>query len=168
MKIEVFNNLWVGDQASFDHPTPDMIDWAVVHACKDPYHRQLLGYTGKGAPKEHPEYLFAERGSILYLNMVDAPNPLYIPSTIVDKALDFMHRHIAQNRAVLVHCNWGESRSPSLALLYMAKHTDVLGTDISKAMETFNGLYQGGFHPGKGMLGYIQENWAKYSDRGKA
>ena len=71
-------NLYVGHQGDYEHQVKGQEGWAVVHACKEPYHRQLLGYATRGAPKDDPEYYFAERGSRLYLNLVDAPDPAYI------------------------------------------------------------------------------------------
>lgn len=76
--IEVYPNLFVGDEADY-RIVLNMSGWFIVHACKEPFHRQALGYAGRGAPKDHPEYLVAERDGRLILNLVDAPNPAYIP-----------------------------------------------------------------------------------------
>jgi len=102
--IEIHSNLFAGD-ATDELKVRGRDGWAVVHACKDPYHRQLLGYTTKGAPKDHPEYFFAERGNRLYLNLVDAPDPEYIPKEIIDKAIAFIHEKLSEGSKVLVHCN---------------------------------------------------------------
>ena len=57
--IEIYPNLFVGDQGDYEYQVKGQDGWAVVHACKEPYHRQLLGYRTRGAPKGHPEYLYA-------------------------------------------------------------------------------------------------------------
>lgn len=60
--IEVAKNLFVGNQNDYENLVKLRNDFSVVHACKEPYHRKVLGYSGRGAPKNHPEYLIARRG----------------------------------------------------------------------------------------------------------
>ena len=82
--IEVSKNLYIGNQDDYEFKVKGSAEWAIVHACKEPYHRNLLGYTGRGAPKEHPEYLFARRNNSLFLNIVDVDSPDYIVKDIID------------------------------------------------------------------------------------
>jgi hypothetical protein len=70
-------NPFVGDQSDFESIMPQLDGWAVVHPFKEPYHRQALGYTGRAAARNHPEYLVARRGLRLILNMVDVDNPAF-------------------------------------------------------------------------------------------
>lgn len=42
-----------------------------VYPCKEPYHRQALGYRGRSAPEGHREHLVARRGYRLILNMAE-------------------------------------------------------------------------------------------------
>ena len=159
--IEVYRNLFVGsehDEAS----VRGQAGWFVVHACKDPYHRQALGYKGHGAPKDHPEYLMARRKGCLILNLIDAADVNYIPPEIIDAALADIHQHIASDR-VLVHCNQGLSRSPAIAFLYLAKFSGLFGDrDYQSALRYFRELYPP-FAPANGMAEYIRLNWLKYS-----
>ena len=161
--IEVFPRLFVGDQSDYDQDVKYREHWRVVHACKEPYHRQLLGYSGRAAPKYDPEYLIATRGHRLYLNLVDAPNPAYIPREIIDAALDFIHEGLQAGQSVLVHCNLGESRSPTIALLYLAQYTDRLPKDsFAVAAREFVKIYPL-FRPGGGMAGFAEQNWSRYA-----
>jgi hypothetical protein len=159
--MEVFQNLFVG--AEFDAETVlHQPGWFVIHACKEPYHRAELGYTGRAAPKEHPEYLIAERPGRLILNIVDAPNVAYIPPQIIDKAIAEIDRRIGTSK-VLVHCNEGLSRSPTIALLYLAKFVNRFhGMDAEAAMQGFRRIYPP-YAPKQGMADYVRLNWAKYS-----
>lgn len=70
--IERYSDLFVGNQDDYESNVKYKANWAVVHACKEPYHRLALGYSSKAAPKNHPEYLFAKRTNRLILNLVDA------------------------------------------------------------------------------------------------
>lgn len=114
---EVWPGLYVGDQNDFESVVkflPSFLEgkFAVIHACKEPYHRQLLGYKGRGASKDHPEYLVARRGNRLYLNLIDGDNPDFVPNSAIEAALSFIDESLKKGNKVLVHCNQGESRSP--------------------------------------------------------
>ena len=161
--IEVFSNLFVGNEADA-RTVLHTSGWYVVHACKEPFHRQALGSTGRGAPKDHPEYLIAERDGRLALNLVDAPNPAYIPKEVIDAALEAIHKNISQSK-VLVHCNQGMSRSPTIALLYLLKHTEELKFEsLSSVLEKFKALYPA-YGPAGGMSGFIEKYWFEYAGR---
>ena len=159
--IEIFPNLWIGTEQDYEFNVKGKPDWETVHACKEPYHRQLLGYQGRGAPKEHPEYLFARRNNRLYLNLVDAPNPDFIDKRIIDTALDFIHQGLSNTHKVLVHCNLGESRSPSIGLLYLAIYSDKFPINFFEAEVVFRQIYPY-YNPGVGMRGFLIRNWDKY------
>lgn len=119
--IEVYQNLYIGNQVDYETKVKFQSDWYVVHACKEPYHRQMLGYKGRSAPMDHPEYLFGRRGNRLILNLIDAEDPKYIPKEIINTALEFIDEALYSRHKCLVHCNQGESRAPSIGLLYLMK-----------------------------------------------
>ena len=157
--IEIHPNLYVGHQGDFEYQVKGREGWAVVHACKEPYHRELLGYTTKGAPKGHPEYLVAVRGDRLFLNLVDVKDPAFVHVELVEKAIAFIHEKLTAGKKVLVHCNQGESRGPGIAFLYLLRHTAVLPkTSLNVALETFRTMYPA-FYPGAGIAGYIAAHW---------
>ena len=159
--IEVYNNLFVGAE-QHEHVVRGQHGWFVIHACKEPYHRQALGYTGRAAAKDHPEYLIARRDGRLILNLVDVDNVDYISADIVDAALDAIQKNIGQHK-ILVHCNQGHSRSPSIAFLYLAKFTDLFaGQDIDAAWVAFKAIYPP-FNPARGMADFIKINFNRYA-----
>jgi hypothetical protein len=130
---------------------------AVVHACKMPCHRHAVGYTNN-LPSTHQHYLVYERGHHLYLNLIDPPQPLFmLPSFVA--FLRFVDREIAE-REVLIHCNQGESRAPSLALLYMAKRLGLLPSgSYEEAAEAFRSEFT--YRPGEGIRRWLTANWQK-------
>lgn len=159
--IEVTHNLFVGDEkdyAQIEHKS----GWAVVHACKEPYHRDALGYNTRGAPKNHPEYLVAQRGERLMLNLVDAPDPAYIPKEIIDAALLFIEQKLNDNRQLLVHCNKGMSRSAGIALLYLAKKKIIVSSNLSAAEQEFKELYPP-CNMASGIRGFLNQYWNLYT-----
>ena len=95
--------------------------------------------------------------NILYLNLVDADNVQYIPNVVINKALDFIDEHIKDNK-ILVHCNLGESRSPSIGLLYLRRMGYFDGKSASQGMFEYKEIYKK-FNPNHGMMDYIIQNW---------
>ena len=161
--IEIHPNLFIGNEDDYEHKVRHEPGWCVVHACKEPYHRQALGYRQKAAPKNHPEYLIARRGNRLILNLVDAPDPAYIPKEIIDAALEFVSTSLGTGNKVLVHCNEGCSRSAGIGLLYLAKYTDKLSKEDFLVAETaFRSIYPP-YNPKSGMRGFMKGNWKDYA-----
>ena len=160
--VEVCPNLFIGSASDYEMLAQTTSDRWVVHACKEPYHRQLLGYTGRAAPRSHPEYLVGRRQNRLFLNLVDADDPAYIPKEIIDCALSFVGEALASGSRALVHCNLGESRSPSIGLLYLATHTDRISRDsLAEAERGFRALYPF-YNPKAGIRGFLLAHWSQY------
>lgn len=159
---EVVKNLFVGSESD-EISIRGQSGWYIIHACKEPYHRHTLGYSGKAAPKSHPEYLIARRPGRLVLNLVDAPDPNYIPAEIMDAAVQDIHDNIGALQ-VLVHCNQGASRSPTIALLYLAKFTrEFEDMTYELAVQKFRQMYPE-FSPAMGVSEYARQNWKNYSN----
>jgi len=163
---EVYKNLFCGNQneqlISYNSD-PLKEEWAIVHACKEPFHRQFVGYTGRGCPKDNPEYLWAERGNRLALNIVDAPDPKFFAKEMIDKGLDFIGQKLNEGRKVLAHCNEGMSRSPSICLLYLIKHGIIKGDTLEDCEAEFMKVYPE-YNPGAGMRGFVKQNWREYCE----
>lgn len=159
---EVYPGLFVGNERDYESSVAGKKGWAVVHACREPYHRQALGYSGRATRKNHPEYLVARRGNRLILNMIDVDNPTFFSKQMIDQALDFIDEALKKGLKVLVHCNLGESRSPSIALLYMAARLHVLSIESFEATEAqFRTLYPN-YNPSLGIREHLRQNWHQY------
>jgi hypothetical protein len=152
--IEVYPNLFVGnDRECFCGETSG---WAVVHACKIPCHQISVGYSGS-LPPTHPNYLIYERPCHLFLNIIDPPTPLFKPLLFI-KSLDFIDC-LVKVRKVLVHCNDGFSRAPSIALLFLAKRIKKINNEsYAQAAADFKKLYPH-YRPGRGIAIYLHQNW---------
>jgi predicted protein tyrosine phosphatase len=159
--IQIHPNLYIGDQMDYEQTVRHKNGWSVVHACKDPYHRDTLGYSGRGAPKHHPEYYFARRKNRIILNLIDPENPKYIPKEIIDETLAFIDEQLAQGQKVLVHCNQGQSRSPGIGLLWLAKEGEINNKTFSDALSEFRGIYPN-INMAGGMRGFLEMNWEQY------
>lgn len=135
---------------------------AVVHACKSPCHQSAVGYR-KSLPKEHPNYLWLKQGSNLYLNIIDPPIPLF-PDELFATFLSFARETRDSGKALLIHCNQGESRAPTLALVFLAKHLHAISNQsYSAARQDFAQRFPR-YLPGRGIQTYMHENWSKMDD----
>ena len=156
--------IWVGDDAlcPMKGEFPSDSRWSgLLHAAKHPCHVGAVGYTGS-LPKDHPEYLVAVRdeGRQLYLNIVDAPVPIF-RHEVFTAALDFLDVW-AFTGPVLVHCNNGLSRAPSLVLAWLAKRgrKDWADMSFAEARAAFERLMPD-YAPGKGIEQFLVEEWGR-------
>jgi hypothetical protein len=153
--VTVHDRLYVGD-AGTCRPSSSLL--AVVHAGKSPCHQQSVGYTGSLSPL-HPNYLVLRDPFDLYLNIIDPPVPLFKIETFVQFLL-FAGEHYDRGASVLIHCNKGESRAPTLALRFLAKHLRVIpDCSFSDAKEVLVSLCAG-YQPGAGIQKFLTTNWA--------
>lgn len=153
---EVAEGITVGAERLCSRENPDV---AVVHACKHPCHRQAIGYSGS-LSQNHPDYLWARGDSDLYLNIVDKDHQKHrYMEPIFRAALDFIDDH-RNERPVRVHCNQGRSRSPSIAMVYLAKRAGgIPDASYEEARSAFEDLYHR-YAPGRGLHLYLQDHWA--------
>lgn len=121
---EIIKNVYLGCDADVEEFKDLHPDGVIIHAAKEKWHREAVGYTGRGAPKDHPEYLVAIRDNELMLNLVDSPKPEFIPRQCFDAAAAFFSDK-SYDLPVLIHCNQGKSRAPGV-LLYCLFMTDEL------------------------------------------
>ena len=152
----VLDRVFVGSQEDCRTSRPG---FSVVHTCKVPCHRRALGYRGR-LPRDHPGYLFVEAGDELFLNLIDPDRPLFHLAVFV-RFLDFAAQRLAAGDSLLVHCNLGRSRAPSLVLLLLAKRCGVLpNTSYDAAVEAFLDLLPG-YRPRRGIQAFLRQHWTE-------
>jgi protein-tyrosine phosphatase len=152
--VEVYDRLFVG---AVDDCLRGVEKLAVVHACKSPCHQQAVGYRGS-LPDSHPNYLVLQRDDDLYLNIIDPPVPLFKAETF-ERFLAFARTKYNSGASLLIHCNQGESRAPSLALLFLAKHIGALpDSSYEDAKQVFERLFPA-YQPGIGIQRFLADNW---------
>jgi hypothetical protein len=135
-------------------------EWAVIHATQS-IHYSIFGWnrTSNKPDKNHPNYIFYEKENRLSLNWVDGPANLYDWSGVETfiKVLNFVDKWIL-DKNVLIHCDQGQSRAPTLALLYLAKRIKTISNDsFQKAKNDFIQIYP--YYVPGGIGEYIQNNW---------
>lgn len=149
--MEIHPNLFTGSDQDA-HALTGSSGWSILHAAKEPWHRNALGYATSGAPKDHPDYLFARMSTgEMALNLVDAADPRFIVPAVVDAGLSFIAERLAAGDKVLCHCNQGHSRGPGIAFLYLLQ----AGLLPADPLAAFRDLYPP-FAPAQGMRLFIE------------
>lgn len=153
----VFERLYIGTDTECHQGNEE---WAVIHACKSPCHQRALNYRGS-LPSMHPNYLVLERENDLILNIIDPPRPLFMPKLFID-FLAFTEKQWKKGKKILIHCNLGESRAPTLALLFLSKYIHKLSDEsYEKAKAEFIRLYPN-YAPGVGIQIYLSQHWSEF------
>jgi hypothetical protein len=137
-------------------------DWAFVHATQS-IHYKIFGWntTTNKPNKDHPNYIFYEKDNRVSLNWVDGAAHLYNWSGVetFNKILDFIEKWSNQ-RKVLIHCDQGQSRAPTLGVLYLAKRLKIIPDDcFISAKNEFIKLYPNYLPSGIG--DYVNDKWEK-------
>ena len=156
---EVAEKLYVGTVR--DVVPAGLPAWSVVSTAQTVHYR-LLGSDRKfnKPDQSHPNYIMLEQEHHLSLNWVDGPAPLYRwsgPATF-QFVLDFIDRELSGGRNVLIRCDQGQSRSPSIALLYLAKRQHRIPSEsFLAARAAFQEIYPS-YQP-SGIADYLNEVW---------
>lgn len=151
----------VGTRA--DAPLRDDADWAVVNTAKT-VHCEIMGW-GNRPPADHPNYVEYEDGQLLSFNWVDGPANLFdYQGRGVERfvhALDFIDAWYP-TKQILINCDQGQSRSPTVALLYLAKRLHELpGSSYADARSAFQEMYP--TYAPKGIADFVSAHWAEIS-----
>lgn len=170
---KIIENLYVGTIE--DIPFAEQAGFSILGCCKEPLHRQHAklkdaneeGYVGRSMPKYEKEYLWAERDHALYLNLIDARDSKYISDDLINKALDFIDKEIADGKIVIAICNKAESRSPSIALMWLIKNNYFeffldKRNDFYTLLSDFTDVIYPQYNPSEGMKLYVKKFWERY------
>lgn len=155
---EVYKNLYIGKLSDFY--SINIVDWAVVHATQT-IHYELLGWDRKynKPPRNHPDYIKLKDENRLSLNWVDGASHLYNWTGVETfiEIMDFIDNCI-DSRKVLIHCDQGIYRSPTLGLLYLAKRVGKISNNSYEDANTeFLSIYPEYLPSGIGE--YVSEKW---------
>lgn len=138
-------------------------DWAFVHATQTIHYRFFGWNRSTNKPdKYHPHYIIYEKDNMLSLNWVDGAAHLYNWSGVstFNKVLDFIERW-HQEKNVLIHCDQGQSRAPTIGLLFLAKRLkSIPGDSFESAKDAFVKIYPN-YLPG-GIGDYVRQKWEEF------
>lgn len=119
-------------------------------------HQSIVGWSGRGCNKDNPYYLFKETDEYIALNLIDTDRSEYISNELINNALAFINDKIENGEKVFIYCSLGESRSPSIALMYLLQYQ---GYDSQNAIIRFKQEYYPEYTPKLGFVNYIENRW---------
>lgn len=159
---ELIENIFIGDDKDYND-LYDKKDWGILHCAKHPFHCQFVGYSGN-LPNTHKDYAYKRKDNEMALNLVDLDffsfNYLDFNREMFIQAFKFLDEYYDNGKPILIHCNQGLSRSPSLAMLYMA--TKGIGyEDFEKTIKEFKLLYPK-YEPKKNIYETIKALWKEF------
>jgi predicted protein tyrosine phosphatase len=156
----VTTGLWVGNRAACEIAVSNP-SWAVINTSKH-MHAKLVGVP-ENRLKGRTDYLRLEREGLLSFNWVDGDARMYDwhkPEAFT-RALDFIDTW-RPLRQVLISCDQGGSRSPTIGLLYLAKRAKVIqGETFLGAQQAFLSIYPR--YAPAGIADYVRQHWDEIS-----
>lgn len=160
--MHIFENVYCGNE--FDaNQVLNSNDWVILHCCKDPFHKMMVGYSGNLQPN-HPYYKYKIIGRRMALNLVDMDtfNSKYLEFNLemFEAAFVFLDS-FKNNTNILIHCNQGESRGPSLTMLYLKHLNYFSGISFFSALEKFKILYPA-YSPKQNIYQNIRLLWDRF------
>ena len=156
---EIDTNVFVGDMDDYIDQMDDA-DFVFIQAAKIPFHRLAVGYTGS-LDKDHPEYYIAIRNNGIALNMVDSDHASFFNLEMFDGAIHYINIKKEEGKKILIHCNHGISRSPSIGLLYLAKEGKINNRTYELARKDFEKIYPD-YYPNRGIRDFLYLAWSSY------
>lgn len=143
-------NLFLGSKLDFENLF-DKQEWAIVHACKSYFDKlQHSIITGNRVVKLNND---------LYINWQDLEGVEGFEVSDFINAMNFIDDHIKVRR-VLVHCDWGQSRSATLAMVYLSKRLQLLPDNFFDAVAEFKVIYPN-YHLPSGISKFVNKYWSQ-------
>ena len=103
-----------------------------------------MGYRGN-LPSTHPDYALKRIENEMALNLVDmdrfSENYLSFNRDMFTTAVSFLNEHRLQGYKILIHCNQGESRVPTIGLLYIGRLGTFEYADLDKSVQKLRKVY---------------------------
>ncbi|MDE2025157.1 MAG: dual specificity protein phosphatase family protein [Patescibacteria group bacterium] len=161
--IEIAPRIFIAKEKEIANLTP--AEYSLVSLAST-YHYQMHGKKKGEFAKDDPCYIMCSHGNqILSLNWVDGAKHLYDWEgkgvENMKKILTWIEYQLDHNRKVIIMCNQGLSRSPTIALLYMAKVLKSLNNNsFASAAKDFKELYPE-YAPG-GIGDFVNEHWSQF------
>jgi protein-tyrosine phosphatase len=158
---DVAPNLYVGTIGEAHLVRSQQEEWRLVNVAKT-LHYALHGWSTRGKYANHPYYVIHEEPDYISVNWVDGPAAYFNYQnkgvSVTKQIISFIEKH-AQSRKILITCDQGISRSPSIAMIYMAKslHT-ISDTSFFEAKKDFLEKYPS-YQPGQGISEFLTEHW---------
>lgn len=157
---EIYQNVFIGSEQDY-YSIRQSSDWATLHCCKNPFHCAFVGYRGSLSPS-HPDYALKRKNNEMALNLVDMNS---FSSSYLDfnrgmfmSAFSFLDEYKEKGYRLLIHCNQGESRAPTLGMLYAARFGAFDYVDFDASVQKLRALYPS-YNPKQNIYMTVKSLW---------
>ena len=161
--IEVFDNIFVGNEQDY-YDMQNLDNWAILHCCKHPFHCSFVGYRGS-LNSNHPDYAYKRIDNEMALNLVDMDkyngNYLDFNKAMFETAFAFLDEYRNHGYRLLIHCNQGESRGPTVGMIYISRLGAFDYVDFNTALPKFQSLYPL-YNPKENIFRTAQNLWSYF------
>lgn len=129
-------------------------DWGVISACKHPSYVEA---------RDNPDsHIYSSKLMIvvpnrLIFNIVDSEKPDFFTLELFRESFKFIEAKLEEGKHIFIHCNQGVSRSPSIAMAYLAWKGEISSGGVVGATTEFREKYEA-FHP-RGIGWFMLHNW---------
>ena len=155
---EIYDKLYVGDDAAYDK-LKDNKRWSFLRCCKygPGGHQQTLDYHTLAAPDGKNKF-WVRRGNLLALNLLDLDDPNFVDPCMIQSGLDFVNEELKKGQKVLISCNQGRSRGPTVGLLWL-RQTGNMPHAFLLSVRIYRELFYPYYEPGQGIEQFARERW---------
>jgi len=137
--INVYNGkLFVGNQYELSEIGND---FNIIHAAKDPFHKNLEGYHGTKCPQDKYYYEDMSQASLCIIDFPKAFQWEWFPEDMLSSTMKFIDKSFEENKKVFIHCNQGLSRAPSIAFMYLVSRGLMKEDTFESNLNYFYELY---------------------------
>lgn len=158
--IEIYKNVLIGNEQDY-YSIQHAPNWATLHCCKNPFHCTFVGYKGS-LPPNHPDYALKRIENEMALNLVDmdrfSVDYLDFNRNMFKASFAFLDEYRDKGYQLLIHCNQGESRAPTLGMLYAARLGAFEYADFESSVIKLR-LLCPGYNPKQNIYLTVQSLW---------
>jgi protein-tyrosine phosphatase len=161
--LEVATSLYVGTSLEA-RQVFQKEEWRLANVAKT-IHLEIHHWSKPD--NKSPYYILHEEEQWVSVNWVDAPRPELFNYqnkgvSVVKKVLVFIQKGLQEDKKVLVSCDQGLSRSPSVAMLYLAKVLHMIPDgSFAEAAREFVKIYPR-YQPASGIGMFLAEHWFEF------
>jgi protein-tyrosine phosphatase len=129
-------------------------EFAIVHFCKSSFEK----YSNNDKKINIQKNIY-ELNNELFVNIIDEKDPNYFEFEMFVNVINWLNKR----EKVFIHCDYGQSRSPSFCMLYGSKILRILPNDFLECVRIMKKI-QPDFVTPSGITKFLKQNWKQFND----
>jgi hypothetical protein len=155
----IYQGVYVGDDTDYVR-SQYREDFSFLRCCKygPGGHQQTLDYHTPAAP-EGDEHFVVKRERLMALNMLDLDDPNFVDPEMIKAGLDFVREQLLSEQKVLIACNQGVSRGPTMGLMFLKYIGDLPNISWLRSVYLYHHMYRG-YDASQGIAQFARSHWS--------